>query len=141
MATDIKMSVNDRIKARRKELGLTLKQVADALNVSEATVSRYESNDIQNMGINKLEPLAQVLKCSPVYLLSGYTDIKEKEESIISKYNLDEYELSEYNKIMSMNMLMFNDKEISEDDKVILEQTLKEIFVKSLLKKRAKEKE
>ena len=43
------MAVQDIIKSRRKELKLTLKEVADKLHVSEGTVSRYESGDIQNM--------------------------------------------------------------------------------------------
>ena len=58
------MEIQTIIKNRRNELGLTLKDVAKALGVSEGTVSRYESSDIQNMGIDKLVPLAKVLKCS-----------------------------------------------------------------------------
>lgn len=57
------------LKNRRLELGLTMREVADALGVSEATISRYESGDIQNMGIDKLQALAKILRCSPVYLM------------------------------------------------------------------------
>ena len=71
------MEIQDRIKERRKALGLTLKDVAKALGVSEGTVSRYESADIQNMGVNKLVPLARVLQCSPVDLLMGWEDSPE----------------------------------------------------------------
>lgn len=63
------MAVQDIIKSRRKELKLTLKEVADKLHVSEGTVSRYESGDIQNMGIDKIAALASVLECSPGYLM------------------------------------------------------------------------
>ena len=70
------MAVQDIIKNRRKELGLTLKDVAKALGVSEGTVSRYESANIQNMGIDKLVPLAKVLHCSPGYLM-GWEDTPE----------------------------------------------------------------
>lgn len=63
------MKVNEIIRARRKELGLTLKQVADKLGVSESLISRYESNDVKNMGIDKLIPLAKVLKTTPAYLM------------------------------------------------------------------------
>lgn len=58
------MSVQEIIKRRRLELDLTLKQVAKALGVSEGTVSRYESGEIQNMGIDKIEALSRVLRCS-----------------------------------------------------------------------------
>ncbi len=65
------------IKKRRLELGLTLKDVAKALGVAESTVSRYESLDIQNMGIDKIEALAKVLKCSPAYLMGWENTIQE----------------------------------------------------------------
>lgn len=67
------MKVQDIIKRRRLELNLTLKDVAKALGVAEATVSRYESGEIQNMGIDKVEALSRVLRCSPGYLM-GWED-------------------------------------------------------------------
>lgn len=63
------MEIHERIKKRRLELGLTLKDVAYALNVAESTVSRYESSNIQNMGIDKIKDLANVLRCTPAYLM------------------------------------------------------------------------
>lgn len=67
------MEVQDIIKQRRLELGLSIRKVAQALGVAPSTVSRYESSDIQNMGIDKIEALARVLHCSPVYLM-GWDD-------------------------------------------------------------------
>jgi putative prophage lambdaCh01, repressor protein len=78
------MKVNEIIRARRKELGLTLKQVADKLGVSESLISRYESNDVKNMGIDKLIPLAKILKTTPAYLM-GWED--EKNHSEKTPYN------------------------------------------------------
>ena len=52
------LDINKRIKARRIQLNLTLKDVADALGVAESTVSRYETSDIRNMGIDKIKALA-----------------------------------------------------------------------------------
>ena len=76
------MKVNEIIKRRRKELGLTLKDVAEKLGVSECLISRYESNDVKNMGIDKLIPLAEVLKTTPTYLM-GLEKEKKQEESNI----------------------------------------------------------
>lgn len=78
------MDIQAIIKNRRIELGLTMKEVAKALDVSEATISRYESSDIQNMGIDKLEPLAKVLKCSPGYLM-GWEDAPAATDGILSE--------------------------------------------------------
>lgn len=67
------MEVQEIIKARRIELGLSIREVAQSLGVAASTVSRYESSDIQNMGIDKIEALAKVLHCSPAYLM-GWED-------------------------------------------------------------------
>lgn len=68
------MEINEKIKKRRLELGLTLKDVAAELGVAESTVLRYERKDIQNMGIDKILQLAKVLKCSPADLLGWDMD-------------------------------------------------------------------
>jgi len=61
------------LKQRRKELGLTLAQIADAMNVTEATVQRWESGNIKNIRYDKIGKLAEVLKVSPA-LLMGWND-------------------------------------------------------------------
>lgn len=76
------MEINEIIKKRRQELGLTLKDVATALGVAESTVLRYERKDIQNMGIDKIVQLAKVLKCSPAYLLGWNANQIIPEEEI-----------------------------------------------------------
>lgn len=55
------MEIHDRIKARRKELGLSAETVAEKLGVSPATIYRYENNDIKKFPTEILEPLAKVL--------------------------------------------------------------------------------
>lgn len=81
------------IKNRRLELGLTLKDVAKALGVAESTVSRYESSDIQNMGIDKIEALSRVLRCTPGFLMGWESapqavgfQLSETEKQIILAY-------------------------------------------------------
>ena len=56
------MTISERIKARRKELGLTLEDVANALGVAKSTVLRYETEAIKNAGSDKIEALAKLLK-------------------------------------------------------------------------------
>lgn len=63
------MEISERIKKRRKELGLSAEAVADIIGISPATVYRYESSDIMNMGIDKIEPIAKALKTTPGYLM------------------------------------------------------------------------
>lgn len=59
------MEVKDIIKKRRRELGLTIADVAAACGVSEATVSRWESGHIANMRRSRIADLAKVLQISP----------------------------------------------------------------------------
>ena len=48
------MKIKDVLKARRKELKLTLMDIAKACDVSEGTVSRWESGDIGDMKRSRL---------------------------------------------------------------------------------------
>lgn len=57
------------LKTRRKELGLTLKQVAEAVGVSESTVSRWESGNISNMRMPNVEAMANVLHASVLWIV------------------------------------------------------------------------
>lgn len=67
------MTTSEKIKARRKELGLTLEEVAEALGVAKSTVLRYETEAIKNAGSDKIAALAKVLGVSPAYLM-GWED-------------------------------------------------------------------
>lgn len=78
------MGVGERIKARRKEIGLSAEQVAKELGVSPATVYRYESNDIMNMRIDKLEPIAKALHTTPAYLMGWEEDKKKITELVVA---------------------------------------------------------
>ena len=61
------------INERRKQLNLTLKEIAEYVGVSEATVSRWESGNIANMRRDRIAALAQILKVSPIDIM-GVTD-------------------------------------------------------------------
>ena len=63
------MDIRDILKSRRLELGLTQLDVAKAVGVSEATVSRWESGDIANMKRSRIAALANVLSISPSIIM------------------------------------------------------------------------
>ena len=63
------MSVGERLKRRRKELGMSAEAVAEKLGVSPSTVYRYESGEINKMGIDKLQPIAEAINTTPAYLM------------------------------------------------------------------------
>mgnify|MGYP002600611325 CR=1 FL=1 len=65
--------VKDIIKAKRLELGMTMKELAEKVGVSEGTVSRWESGEIENMRRNVIVSLAKALKLTPAVLM-GWND-------------------------------------------------------------------
>ena len=61
--------VGNLIRARRKELGLTLEEVGDAVGVSKSTVKKWEDGYISNMRRDKIQSLAKILQLNPIRLL------------------------------------------------------------------------
>lgn len=67
------MEMKDIIATRRSQLKLTLDDVAKRVGVSRATVLRWETGEIKNLGKNRIASLAAALQVSPEYLL-GWSD-------------------------------------------------------------------
>lgn len=67
------MTVGERIKQQRQALGLSVDELAKRLGKNRATVYRYESNEIENLPLPVLEPLARALQTTPGYLM-GWND-------------------------------------------------------------------
>ena len=67
-------SLSDVLKKRRKELGLTLAQIADKMGVAEATVQRWESGNIKSVRHDKIAKLAEILQVSPASIMGWETD-------------------------------------------------------------------
>ena len=70
------MTTGERIRTRRERLGISVQDIADALNVSPATVYRYENGDIEKLPGRVLAPLAAILSTTPAYLM-GWCDDPE----------------------------------------------------------------
>lgn len=67
------MLMGDRIKKRRKELGLTQPALGKAVGVSRAAVSLWEKNENEPKGIN-LQNIARALRCSADWLIDGRSE-------------------------------------------------------------------
>lgn len=67
------MTIADRIRNRRIELGLSVDDLADRLCKNRATVYRYESNYIKNYSPDVISSLAEALQTTPAYFY-GYED-------------------------------------------------------------------
>lgn len=74
------MTIGDKLRQRRKEVGLSLKEVADKVGVAEATVSRWERGDIANMKRNFIVQYAKALSVSPMFLLELTEETSARDE-------------------------------------------------------------
>lgn len=86
------MNIKDIIKQKRLECGYTMKELAEKVGVSEATVSRWESGNLATMKHTKIMLLAKALKISPAMLFdapaspSSSLSLTQQEETHIKKY-------------------------------------------------------
>lgn len=83
------MTVGQRIRARREELGLSVIELAERLGKARSTVYRYESDDIQDMPITVLEPLAEALCTTPAYLMGWSDDPIDYENYDLTEVNTE----------------------------------------------------
>ena len=60
--------IGARIEQRRKELGLTLDDIAQEIGVAKSTVQRYEKGTIEKIKLPVIEAIARVLNVNPAWL-------------------------------------------------------------------------
>ena len=71
--------IGKKMYLRRKELGLTLEEVGNAVGVGKSTVRRWENGMIKNMGRDKIAAVARVLQMNPVDLVPMEADYDDEE--------------------------------------------------------------
>lgn len=69
------MTIGDRIKKKRLELGLSAEQLGERIGKDRATIYRYENRDIKNMPLSILPPLAKALNVSEAWLMGRDSEI------------------------------------------------------------------
>lgn len=101
------MNIGERMKERRKQLKITADQVAERIGVSRSNVYRYEKGDIEKLPIEVLEPLSEILRTTPQYLMGWETN-----EDILTIYN-------ELEKPRKKKVYSFAEHQLEEQNKVV----------------------
>lgn len=86
------MTVGDRIRQRRKDVGVSAEQLAQALGVHRSTVFRYENGDIEKLPGDALIPIARALHTSPAYLMGWETEADAARRDALSQTSRDDRE-------------------------------------------------
>lgn len=75
------MTIGERIRARRKEIGMSADELGKRLGKDRSTVFRYEKGDIEKVPIDILEPIAEALNTTPAALM-GWEEVQKNNNTI-----------------------------------------------------------
>lgn len=112
----MKISTGDRIRNRRKEIGMSADELARRVGLSRSTIFRYENGFIEKLSIDALVPIARAL-ATTVGALMGWEDEKPpafNEDGLERDAKLYFDALSEGKKVEALNFLKYL---ASESDK------------------------
>lgn len=79
-------SIMKRIKGRREFLKLSFQQLADLTGMSKSTLQRYETGNIRNIPLDKLEILAKALQTTPEWILGWDREISDMDKFVLEMY-------------------------------------------------------
>ena len=81
------MEMSDRIKERRTAMGFTQEELGKKLGLQKSAIAKYENGRVENIKRSVIAEMAEVLDCSPSYLM-GWDDTK-KEKNINNIYPIE----------------------------------------------------
>lgn len=108
------MSLSDQLKYARKASGITQQEMADWLNVSKSTYSRYESGE-RKFPSNKLADAAMLLGVSVSSLLGTSDDLLEIKKDPPAEAD-EPVDVSEVISILTKNGFIEEGQDLSDKD-------------------------
>lgn len=80
------MTIGEKIRIRRKELGLTTTELGHMIGVQNSAISKYEKGRIE-LKASQIKAIAEVLQINPVLLLDDDgPDLTNEERILVSAY-------------------------------------------------------
>lgn len=71
------MTIGKQIRKRRKELKMSVDELARRIGKDRSTIYRYENGDIENFSVELLIPITEALETTPQQLLSSIITTNE----------------------------------------------------------------
>ncbi len=109
------MRIGEIILQRRKELGMTQKELAERLNVTDRSISRWECG----VNLPDVETLKTIAKVLDVPISYFYEDVQEKEINYTEEYDYDRIKKFKLKSIIPIGLLVLSSA-ITEIAKLLL---------------------
>ena len=109
------MTVGERLKQLREQLGMSQVDFATKINVSKQTLYKYENNIITNIPSDKIESAARICNVSPAYIMGWGNDLSpitsDTSSELTARDAKDIAKILEHTKelLLSQEGLMFDD--------------------------------
>mgnify|MGYP003226919172 CR=1 FL=1 len=108
------MTVGERLKQLREQLGMSQVDFATKINVSKQTLYKYENNIITNIPSDKIESAARICNVSPAYIMGWGNDLSpitsDTSSELTARDEKDIAKILEHTKelLLSQEGLMFD---------------------------------
>ena len=109
--SELSLEMGRRMRARRKELGVTQEQVASACRITKSTVCRYEKGVIEHPHRPTVEAIAKVLHTDPDWLYAQRGAAADGEAAQDVRQIISEAKA----RLMRQDGLMFDGAPVSEE--------------------------
>lgn len=97
------MTVGDRIRRKREELGISQTELAEKIGVPKQNLYKYEKNIVTNIPSNKIEEIANILNVSESYLMGWDKNLNKKNSDLIPDILSDSDLIEHIKKLMCLN--------------------------------------
>lgn len=81
------MDMSERIKSRRLYLGLTQEELGLKLGLQKSAIAKYENGRVENIKRSVIAKMAEVLECSPAYLMGWSDEVNPAPALDLSKFD------------------------------------------------------
>lgn len=113
------MELGERIFLRRKQLDMTLEDVARVVGVGRSTVRKWEKGIISNMRRDKIAKLAEALQTTPAYIMGWVDDADFVEKNTLKPV------VSPFSCTSEEQSLIEAYRQASQDDRTAVQLILK----------------
>ena len=97
------MTIGDRIRIKREELGYTQTEFAKMIGVSKQTLYKYENGIVTNIPSSTIEKIAEKLRVSESYLMGWENNLTESNADLLPDLLADENLMKHIKMLMELN--------------------------------------